>query len=85
MTNAELSSLLADCLALWSIQGKITATATGLRITTPALTCSISPGPPPTRWFLQTPTRTRPSPSITALLSALRRALEAEPGPRLRV
>ncbi len=85
MTDAELRSLLVDCLTLWSIDGDIIAAEDGLRITTAMLTCDIRSGPPPTRWFLRTAARTRPAPSITALLSALRRALDAEAGRGLRV
>ena len=54
-------------------------------------TWRITPGPPPTRWFLQTPERAaagraaRPAPSITALLSALRAALGLPRGTPARI
>ncbi|MCW3474267.1 hypothetical protein [Limobrevibacterium gyesilva] len=84
-TDAELRGLLLDCLRLWDIAGAVTATADGLRVETATAACTIRRGPAPTRWFLATPTRTRPSPSIVALLSALRRALGADPGIRARI
>lgn len=81
ITDAELRSLLLDCLQLWEVPGVVTAEEAGLRIGD----CVVRRGEAPMRWIVETPVRTRPVPSIVALLSALRRALGAEAGIRLRV
>ncbi len=85
MTDAELRSLLLDCLKLWGVAGSVTAGDDGLLIATDAGSCVVRRGAAPARWFIETPARRRPAPSIVALLSALRRALGAEGGARLRV
>jgi hypothetical protein len=85
VTDAELRNLLQDCLHVWSMKGEVIATEHCLSVRTAAMTCEIRRGSPPARWFLQTPTRTRPAPSITALLSALRRALGGDPRAALRI
>jgi hypothetical protein len=85
VTDAELRSLLLDCLKLWGVAGSVTAGAEGLLIATAAARCVVRRGAAPTRWFIETPARRRPVPSIVALLSALRRALGADGGARLRV
>ena len=85
ITDTELRTLLADCLKLWDTPGTITPGDTGLTIQTAAATCTIRRGPPPTPWFITTPARTRPTPSIPALLTATRRALNLPPGTRARI
>ena len=94
MTDAELRSLLLDCLKLWEIEGKITASAPGLAIDTPSGIFTVVRADPdlrPLRWFYQTPERAaakrppRAAPSIVALLSALRNAMAGTGGDRLRI
>jgi len=94
MTDAQLRVLLLDCLQLWQVEGKVTAGATGLAIETPDGRFTVAAadiGLRPVRWFYQTPERAaagrpaRAAPSIVALLSALRNAMEGVGGDRLRV
>ena len=85
ISDAALRNLLQDCLALWGIAGSVEAGPDGLDIVTAAARCGIRRGPAPTRWFLATPSRTRPVPSITVLLSGLRNALGATPAGRARI
>jgi hypothetical protein len=94
VTDAELRSLLLDCLKLWDVTGKITAHDPGLAIDTPLGRFTVARADPdlrPLRWFYQTPERAaaqrppRAAPSIVALLSALRNAMEGTGGDRLRV
>jgi hypothetical protein len=82
ISDAALRNLLQDCLALWGIAGSVEAGSDGLEIVTASTRCGIRHGPLPTRWFLTTPARTRPAPSITALLTGLRNALGAAPAAR---
>ncbi len=95
MTQAELSSLLRDCLLLWDVRASVAAVEDGLAITTADGAryhlAAVDPVLRPARWQLQTPARAaagRPArmhPSIAALLSALRNELGAQTGNRLRV
>jgi hypothetical protein len=94
VTHSELRALLLDCLTLWGAQGRIEATDTGLQITTGDGTYTLQRAASdmrPARWLLQTPARRtanrppRAAPSIVALLTALRNALGAEGGNRLRI
>ena len=94
MTDAQLRTLLLDCLKLWEVKGKVTAGETGLAIETPDGVFTVSRadrGLLPVRWFYQTPERAaaqrppRAAPSIVALLSALRNAMGGTGGDRLRI
>ena len=94
MTDAQLTSLLLDCLKVWEVKGKVTVQDTGLVIETAGGTFTVARADPdlrPLRWFYQTPERAtalrppRPAPSIVALLSALRNAMEGAGGDRLRI
>lgn len=94
MTQAELRSLLIDCVALWGIEAKVAAASAGVAITAEGGRYLVEPAPPdmrPVRWLLQTPERSvanrppRAVPSIVALLSALRNALGVEGGAALRI
>jgi hypothetical protein len=94
MTDAELRSLLRDCLLLWDIKAGITATDDGMAIETSAgrfLLQRTTLEMRPVRWLLQTPERAalgrppRPAPSIVAALSALRNALGVAGNASLRV
>jgi hypothetical protein len=94
MTDAELRSLLLDCLKLWGVTGKVAVHDAGLVIETPGGAFTVARADPhlrPVRWFYQTPERAavgrppRAAPSIVALLSALRNAMAGEGGDRLRV
>lgn len=94
MTDAELRALLLDCLALWDVRGRVEPTDSGLAISTQDGTYDLQRAPTdmrPARWLLQTPTRraanrpARAAASIVALLTALRNALGAEGGNRLRI
>lgn len=94
MTDAQLRSLLRDCLTLWDVGGRVTVRDTDLAIEIPAGVFSVARATPdlaPVRWFYQTPERQaahrppRAAPSIVALLSALRNAMEGAGGNRLRI
>ncbi len=94
MTDAQFRSLLLDCLKLWEVKGKVTVRDTGLAIETPNGLFTVARADPdlrPLRWFYQTPERAaaqrppRAAPSIVALLSALRNAMEGAGGNRLRI
>jgi hypothetical protein len=93
-TDAELRSLLIDCLALWGVNGRVTVDADGVQLGTDGGPFVVQHAPPdmrPVRWLLQTPEHRgadrppRALPSIVALLGALRNALGAEGGNRIRI
>jgi hypothetical protein len=93
-TDAELRALLIDCLTLWDVRARVEAADNVLTITAPDGTYTVHRAAPdmrPARWLLQTPMRAaanrppRAAPSIVALLAALRNALGAEGGNRLRI
>ncbi len=90
----ELRALLVDCVTLWSVEARITACADGVDITTDSGTFRVQRAAGdmrPARWLLQTPERRaanrppRATPSIVALLTALRNTLGAESGNKLRI
>jgi hypothetical protein len=89
-----LHALLIDCVTLWGVEARIAACADGVDIVTASGTFRVQPAQTdirPTRWLLQTPERCaanrppRATPSIVALLAALRNALAAEGGNKLRI
>ncbi len=84
VTNAELRTLLVDCLRLWAFEGRVTVGASGVEITT-ARGCFVlrraESDEAPMRWRLSALPETaghRPrfAPSIAAMLTALRNAVE---------
>jgi hypothetical protein len=94
VTDAQLRNLVQDCLTLWEVAGTVTADHAGIFIDTAAGPYRISGADPalrPVRWFYHTPERAavnrppRAAPSVVALLSALRNAMEGTGGDRLRV
>ena len=94
MTDAELRSLLLDCLKLWEVSGKVVVHESDVAIETPRGAFTVARADPdlrPVRWFCQTPERAaagrppRAAPSIVALLSALRHAMDGAGGHRLRI
>jgi hypothetical protein len=94
MTDAQLRALLLDCLKLWEVKGKVVVRDADLAIATPCGLFTVARADPdlrPVRWFYQTPERAaarrpaRAAPSVVALLSALRNAMEGAGGDRLRV
>ncbi len=89
MTDAELRALLLDCLALWGVKGRVEALEIGIQIIMDTTTLQIERAPAdmlPVRWLLHRPNRSpRVVPSIVALLTALRNALGAEGGNKLRI
>ena len=94
MTPAQLRALLLDCLTLWDIAGTVTVEADHIAIVTASGVYTVARADPalrPVRWFYQTPDRAgagrppRAAPSVVALLSALRNALEGTGGDRLRI
>jgi hypothetical protein len=94
VTDAELRSLLLDCLKVWEIDGRLSPSDEGWQIETVDGVFSIARADPelrPARWMLQTPERraagrpARAAPSIVAALSALRNNLGAAAGQKLRV
>ncbi|MSP29922.1 MAG: hypothetical protein EXR09_05575 [Acetobacteraceae bacterium] len=95
MTQAELVSLLRDCLVLWGVEARLVVESDGLALIVAGEAryhvASVEAALRPARWQLQTPARAlagRPArmhPSIGALLSSLRNELGANTGSRLRV
>jgi hypothetical protein len=94
LSDAELRALLLDCLSLWGVRGRVAAVEDGLAVSAAEgrfLVQRADPDLRPVRWFLQTPEPAqagRPAraiPSIPALLTALRNALGAEQGNKLRI
>jgi hypothetical protein len=94
MSDAELRNLLLDCLVLWGIEARVEAGPDGVIVHAPDGAYVVRSAPTdlrPVRWFYQTPERSasnRPAravPSIVALLGALRNALGADGGSRLRI
>jgi hypothetical protein len=94
MTDAQLRALLLDCLTLWEVKGKVAVRDSDVAIETPGGVFTVTRADAdlrPLRWFYQTPERAaarrppRGTPSIVALLSGLRNAMEGEGGDRLRV
>jgi hypothetical protein len=91
---AELRALLIDCLTLWDVKARIAVGADGLEIAAPNGTFLVQRATPdqrPIRWLLHTPERRavnrppRAAPSIGAALTALRNAMGAETGNKLRI
>ncbi|HVB66695.1 MAG TPA: hypothetical protein VNE67_02430 [Acetobacteraceae bacterium] len=83
MTPAELRALVADCVALWGVAGRVEAEGESVAITTAAGRCVLRPADAalrPVRWFIETPERTaagrgaRAAPSIAAALGVVRAA-----------
>jgi hypothetical protein len=94
VTDAQLRVLLLDCLKLWAVKGTVTVRDTDIAIETVGGVFSVARAAAdlrPLRWFYQTPERAaagrppRAAPSIVALLSALRNAMEGAGGDRLRI
>ena len=94
MTDAQLRVLLLDCLKLWEVKGKVTVHDCDLAIETEAGVFTVAQADRdlrPMRWFYQTPERAaagrpaRAAPSVVALLSGLRNAMEGVGGDRLRI
>jgi hypothetical protein len=89
MTDSELRALLLDCLALWGLKGRVEALEIGMQIIVDTTTLRVERAPDdmrPVRWLLHRPNRSpRVAPSIVALLTALRNALGAEGGNRIRI
>lgn len=93
-TQAELRAVLRDCLTLWSVDAVVTVTADAIILTTEAGPFTVQPADPdlhPVRWLLQTPERAaagrppRATPSIVALLAALRNHIGGYGGEKLRI
>lgn len=89
-----LRALLVDCATLWGVEIRIAARADGVDVATASGTFHVQRATEdmrPARWLLQTPERRvanrppRATPSIGALLTALRNALGAEGGNKLRI
>jgi len=94
MIDSELRALLLDCVALWGVDAGIAVGDEGMEIATKDGTWLVQRAAAderPVRWLLQTPERRtanrppRAAPSIVALLTALRNALGAEAGNKLRI
>jgi len=94
LTQAELRSLLLDCLKLWNVQATVSVDADTVSVETAAGAFTVQHADPelrPVRWFWQTPERReagrqpRAAPSIVALLSALRNAIGGDGGATLRI
>jgi hypothetical protein len=94
VSDAQLRALLLDCLKLWQVAGKVVAGGEGLRVETAEGMFTVTRADPdlrPLRWFYQTPERQaaqrspRAAPSVVALLSALRNAMQGAGAERLRI
>ena len=94
VTDAQLRGLLLDCLELWAVEGKIVVRDNDLAIQTGTGVFTVARANTdmrPLRWFYQTPERAaanrpaRAAPSVVALLSTLRNAMEGAGRNRLRV
>jgi len=89
MTDAELRALLLDCLTLWGVTGRVEAADSGMQVivdTTKLRIERASADMLPVRWLLHRPGRSpRAAPSIVAVLTALRNALGAEAGNKIRI
>jgi hypothetical protein len=89
MTDAELRALLLDCFTLWSVRARVEPAEAGVEIITAEARFRLQPAPAemrPVRWLLHRPDgRQRVAPSIVAALTALRNALGAEAGNRIRI
>ena len=91
---SELRGLIADCLSVWGVQGRVSPCVEGVEIVVDGRSLLLQPAPidmRPMRWLLHTPERRaanrppRAAPSIVAVLTALRNALGAEGGNKLRI
>jgi hypothetical protein len=91
---SRLRGLIADCLSVWGLQGRISPCAEGVEIVVDGRSLLLQPASidmRPVRWLLHTPERRaakrppRAAPSIVAMLTALRNALGAEGGNKLRI
>jgi hypothetical protein len=94
VTDAQLRSLLLDCLKLWEVDGKVVVRDSDVAIETAGGVFTVARADVdlrPLRWFYQTPERAvagrpvRTAPSVVALLSGLRNAMGGTGGDRLRV
>jgi hypothetical protein len=92
MTDSELANLVADCLVLWGVAGRVVAAEGGIAVVADApgrtTLCTVARAAAerrPARFLLRTAARAaagRPAQaasSITGLLGGLREALGAEP------
>jgi hypothetical protein len=91
---SQLRGLIADCLSVWGVEGRVSPRVEGVEIVVDGRSLLLRPAPidmRPVRWLLQTPERhaanrpPRAAPSIVAVLTALRNALGAEGGNKLRI
>jgi hypothetical protein len=91
---SQLRGLISDCLTVWGVRGRVSPCAEGVEIVVDGGSLLLERAPVdmrPVRWLLQTAERRaanrppRAAPSIVAVLSALRNALGAEGGNRLRI
>ena len=89
-----MRGLIAECLTVWGVQGRVSPCAEGVEIVVDGRSLLLRRAQVdmrPMRWLLQTPERRaagrppRAAPSIGAVLSALRYALGAEGGNKLRI
>lgn len=94
MTDAELRALLQDCMVLWSVNARVAVETEGIKVVADDAVLLIRRATAdmrPVRWLLHTPERMaadrppRALPSIVALLAALRNALGAAGGNKLRI
>ena len=94
VTDAQLRGMLLDCLKLWEVEGKIVVGDSDLAIQTEAGVFTVARADAdmrPMRWFYQSPERAaagrpaRAAPSVVALLSGLRSAMEGAGGDRPRI
>jgi hypothetical protein len=91
VTPPELRDLVADCLDLWGVPGRVAVMEDGVALIAPDGTpLRIRPADRadlPVRWWLERPAQRRPCTSVLGLLRGLRNAVAAGgvEGQRLRV
>ena len=89
MTPPELRDLVADCLALWGVAGRVAVAEDGVALTAPDGTpLRIHPAAPaerPLRWWLERPGQRRPCTSVLGLLRGLRNGVGAGEGEASRL
>jgi hypothetical protein len=82
---ADLRALLADCLSLWGVAGRVETDGDGVAVVTADGRCRLHPAPAdlrPVRWVVETPERVaagrgpRPATSIVAALAVVRAAVD---------
>ncbi len=84
MSPPELRALLADSIALWGAEARVSIEGEAVRVDDMRVTAA-TPGDLPIRWWLERPGQKRPCTSVLGLLRSLRNALGGGEAQKLRV